>query len=73
MFSALEKGLERLRKYQKLILIFPGKKEPIGMVVGFENFCRTYHFEYEINSDFNDNTLKKELFMFCQAIEIWCK
>ncbi len=59
MFSALEKGVERLRNYQKLILIFPGKKEPIGMVIGFENFCKTYHFDYEINSEFETNTFQK--------------
>lgn len=59
MFSALEKGLDRLKKYQKLFLIFPGKKEPIGMVIGFENFCKTYHFEFEINSEFDTNTFQK--------------
>lgn len=59
IFSALEKGMERLRKYKKLILIFPGMKEPVGMVIGFENFCKTYDFDYEINSEFDTNTFQK--------------
>ena len=59
IFTALEKGLKRLKKYKKLVLIFPGKKEPIGMVLGFESFCTTYHFEYEIKSEFIVDSLQK--------------
>lgn len=53
MFNALKSGLERLKKYQKLILVYPGGKEPIGQKNGFLKFCREYKFDYEVI-----NTLK---------------
>jgi DNA-binding transcriptional regulator YhcF (GntR family) len=53
IYNALLKGLYRLDRYQKLILIFPGFREPIGMKIGFEKFCIDYNFEYEIISEFN--------------------
>lgn len=53
IYNALQKGLYRLDRYQKLILIFPGFREPIGMKIGFEKFCIDYNFEYEIISEFN--------------------
>lgn len=59
IFTALEKGLKRLKKYKKLVLIFPGKKEPIGMVIGFERFCKNYQYEYEIKSEFTLDSLQK--------------
>ena len=39
MFDALMNGLDKIKKYEELILIFPGDKEPIGMVTGFQKFC----------------------------------
>lgn len=59
IYTALEKGLKRLKKYKKLVLIFPGKKEPIGMVIGFERFCKNYQFEYEIKSEFIEDSIQK--------------
>lgn len=52
MFQSLEKGLHLLRAYNHLILIFPGAKEPDGMVIGFKKFATTYHFSYSIQTDF---------------------
>jgi DNA-binding transcriptional regulator YhcF (GntR family) len=53
IYNALLEGLSRLKRYQKLILIFPGFREPIGMKIGFEKFCIDNHFGYEIISEFN--------------------
>ncbi len=53
IYNALLKGFYRLDRYQKLILIFPGFREPIGMKIGFEKFCIDYNFDYEIISEFN--------------------
>lgn len=53
IYNALLEGLFRLKRYQKLILIFPGFREPIGMKIGFEKFCIDNHFDYEIISEFN--------------------
>ncbi|MCF6130955.1 GntR family transcriptional regulator [Flavobacterium wongokense] len=59
MYKALSKGKERLEKYQKLILIFPGFKEPIGMVEGFEKFCTEHSFSNEILSSFENRDIQK--------------
>ncbi|HJY12352.1 MAG TPA: winged helix-turn-helix domain-containing protein, partial [Flavobacterium sp.] len=54
IFEGLVKGKARLSKYKKLILIFPGFREPLGMKLGFEAFCSEYHFESEIITEFTD-------------------
>ena len=38
IYAGLQKGKSLLSKYKKLILIFPGDKEPLGMVAGFDKF-----------------------------------
>ncbi|WP_166921510.1 GntR family transcriptional regulator [Flavobacterium poyangense] len=52
IFEGLLKGKTRLSKYKKLILIFPGSREPLGMKLGFEDFCTVYNFEHEIITEF---------------------
>jgi len=39
IFSALNCGSKELEKYQKLFLVFPGGKEPLGQMKGFQKFC----------------------------------
>ena len=57
IFEGLQKGKSRLNKYKKLILIFPGFREPLGMKIGFENFCTEYHFESEIITEFTNREI----------------
>jgi len=57
IFEGLLKGKTRLGKYKKLILIFPGFREPLGMKTGFENFCTENHFDYEIITQFTDREI----------------
>lgn len=52
IFEGLTKGKAKLNKYKKLILIFPGFREPLGMKIGFEAFCTENDFEYEIITEF---------------------
>lgn len=59
MYNGLFQGKEKLRKYQKLILLYPGEKEPEGMKIGFEKFCQEFHFEYEILSQFDSQNIPK--------------
>lgn len=59
MYAALEKGKSLLERYQKLLLIFPGDKEPIGMVEGFNLFCTDYSFPHEIIADFDNRQIAK--------------
>ncbi|RED25020.1 GntR family transcriptional regulator [Flavobacterium cutihirudinis] len=57
IFEGLYNAKTRLNKYKKLILIFPGFREPLGMKTGFETFCSQYNFEYEIISEFKDRKI----------------
>ncbi|MBS7255104.1 GntR family transcriptional regulator [Flavobacterium branchiicola] len=57
IFEGLFNAKARLSKYQKLILIFPGFREPPGMKMGFEAFCKNYNFDYEIVSEFKDRKI----------------
>lgn len=59
MYQGLVAGRERLSKYQKLILIFPGFKEPVGMVEGFQRFCNDCSFSSEILSSFENRIIQK--------------
>ena len=57
MYNALVKGKSLLEKYNKLLLIFPGNKEPIGMVEGFNLFCTRFSFDHEIITNFNNTEI----------------
>lgn len=51
IYHALEEGLDKIRKYEKLILVYPDKSihpYPFRIVRGFENFCRNFKLDYEI-------------------------
>ncbi|TDD94290.1 GntR family transcriptional regulator [Flavobacterium cellulosilyticum] len=48
---ALEKGLEKLKKYKKIILVYSTKAVfpyPTSVMVGFKQFCEEHQFDYEI-------------------------
>jgi len=58
IYDALLKGKKELNKYKKLVMIFPGFREPLGMKVGFEKFCNDYSFEYDIITEFGDRDIE---------------
>ncbi|KAF2516717.1 GntR family transcriptional regulator [Flavobacterium foetidum] len=58
IFNALREGLEKLKKYEKIIFVHPEKAAfpaPGSLVDGFLEFCRLYNFEYEIAPKVYDN------------------
>jgi DNA-binding transcriptional regulator YhcF (GntR family) len=57
IFDGLVKGKARVGKYKKLILIFPGFREPLGMKLGFEAFCAEYNFASEIITEFTNREI----------------
>lgn len=59
IYMALQEAKSILNQYQKLILIFPGFKEPMGMKIGFESFCSDFRFAHEVISEFTDRTIEK--------------
>lgn len=58
MYEGLLKGKSQLTKYTKLILLFPGFREPLGMKIGFEKFCTEFHFKYEIITEYTDEKVQ---------------
>lgn len=52
MYQSLKEALGLLRKFYKLVLLYPGFKEPYGMVVGFEQFATEFSFPFEVISHF---------------------
>jgi len=58
IYEALQAGRSKLKKYTKLILIFPPEKQPPGMQEGFLKFCDQYNIDYEIMPDFEDQILQ---------------
>lgn len=58
IYEALQQGKDLIDKYQKLVLIFPGFREPLGMKIGFEKFCIDYNFNYEIISQFEEREIQ---------------
>lgn len=56
-FNALKSGKEFLQKYNKLIMIYPGGKEPEGQFLGFLKYCHETQTPYELLSDLNDRSI----------------
>ena len=46
--TSLISGQDLLKKYKKLILVFPGGKEPKGQVKGFNKFCKKHDWQNEV-------------------------
>jgi len=51
LYEALQEGMERLRRYDKLILVYPQKSlypYPQDILLGFQKFCKDFGFSYEV-------------------------
>lgn len=48
--------LMKIVNYEKLVLVFSGKKQPIGILNGFRSFCRQYHITSEIVETIDQRT-----------------
>ncbi|AWA31391.1 transcriptional regulator [Flavobacterium magnum] len=57
IYDALLQGRQRLQMYRKMILIFPGFREPLGMKEGFLKFCSDYQFEFEVIPEFDQRAI----------------
>jgi DNA-binding transcriptional regulator YhcF (GntR family) len=59
MYDALLFSKEKLEKYDELVLLFPGNKEPIGMVSGFEKFCVENDFKHSVVLTFENDEIRR--------------
>jgi len=58
IYTALNLGMEQLKKYKKIILVYPSKAiypYPKEIVQGFRKFCLKNEFEYEILDEIYDS------------------
>lgn len=56
IFEALESGISHLRKYKRLILVFPkGDLYPVEIMDGFKRFCFFHDFKNLIVDGFDDD------------------
>jgi hypothetical protein len=63
IYSALNEGFEKIKKYKKIILVYPEKSVypyPRRILFGFRKFCVEHKLDYEIlNEVYDDMILKK--------------
>jgi DNA-binding transcriptional regulator YhcF (GntR family) len=51
IYESLQEGMTRLKRYQKLSLVFPRKTIypfPLEIVNGFKKFCMSFNFDFEV-------------------------
>lgn len=64
IFNGLTEGVTLLKKYQNLVLLFQDRKQPPGMLRGFNLFCKMNGFKNEvINSLEYRNPKKGEVYI----------
>jgi DNA-binding transcriptional regulator YhcF (GntR family) len=59
IYNGLQKGKTKLKKYNKLTLIFSGSTVPVGIKEGFLKFAEDFNFENEVITEFKDRTIQK--------------
>ncbi|PTN07506.1 GntR family transcriptional regulator [Mangrovibacterium marinum] len=59
MYGALTAGKDLLTKYAKLVMIFPGGKEPEGRMIGFQKFCNENKIQFEVLRSLLNRTIRK--------------
>ncbi len=75
IYSALKEGLQKIKKYKKLMLIYPSKSVypyPRRILHGFRKFCVEYKLDFEIlNEVYDDMILKKgDLFITIEESDL---
>jgi len=59
IFNNLEKILEKIKKYNKLIILFKEEKQPSGLLKGFNQFCKTYGINNEVIHSLEEKNISK--------------
>lgn len=64
IFNGLSSGLEKLKNYKKLIILYKKDKEPQGILSGFELFSNTNNLKFEVIDSLENRIPKKgEVYM----------
>ncbi|TXG39552.1 GntR family transcriptional regulator [Seonamhaeicola maritimus] len=63
IFNALSEGLNRIKKYKKIVLVFPEKSVypyPKRILFGFRKFCVKHKLDFEVLDTIYDDTVLKK-------------
>ncbi len=75
IYNALKKGIEKISKYEKLILVYPTKSVypyPKRILHGFKKFCVEFSLDFEIIDEiFDDVILRRgDLFITIEELDL---
>lgn len=75
IYNALKKGIKKLEKYDKLILVYPSKSihpYPSRILHGFRQFCIEHNFDFEILDEiYEDMELQsKDTFITIEEMDL---
>jgi DNA-binding transcriptional regulator YhcF (GntR family) len=59
IFRSLKEAFSLIKKYNKIVLLFPENKQPIGMLKGFQKFRKSIPFKHEVLTALDDKKLNK--------------
>ena len=59
IYYSLKKALPHLNKYHKMVLLFPGKKQPQSMLLGFQRFRKESKLKCEIIDTLENRILER--------------
>ena len=59
VYRALSEGADLLEKYDHLVMVFPGGKEPEGRMIGFQKFCIERNRQFEILRSLQHRKIKR--------------
>ncbi|GGG50657.1 transcriptional regulator [Croceivirga lutea] len=75
IYKALKKGVDKFKKYKKIILVYPSKAVypyPKGIVTGFKRFCIQYEIDFEILDEIYDSMEleQKDLYIIIEESDL---
>ncbi|WP_452228473.1 MULTISPECIES: GntR family transcriptional regulator [unclassified Lacinutrix] len=63
IYQSLHAGMDLIKKYHKIVLLFQSEKQPKGIVTGFLRFCKDNNMENEVIASLENRTpLKGEIY-----------
>lgn len=67
IYQGLQAGLNQIKKYQQAILLYDEKRQPKGILDGFNLFCSHYSIQNEVIDTLNNRELSKgELYILLE-------
>jgi DNA-binding transcriptional regulator YhcF (GntR family) len=72
IYQALKSGLEQIRKYHRLIMVFPASSVypyPRRILRGFRRFCVEFGFEFEVIDEIYEDTILRRGDLFITIVE----